>query len=66
MPCSVIIAVIRSLSVTSKAGLYTPMPSGAIRSRYHMVVTSSGERCSITMSSPVGVLRSMVEVGAHT
>ena len=48
MPNSVTNAVIRSWLVTSKAGLYTFTPTGAMRVAYHISVTSSGGRSSMT------------------
>ncbi len=53
-------------SVTSKAGLSTFTPAGAIRWVYHSWVTSSGGRSSMGISSPRASPMSMVEEGAHT
>ena len=39
--------------------------SGAMRSLYHISVTSSAGRCSILISAPVGVFKSIVDVGAQ-
>ena len=64
MPYSVMIPVISSWSVTSKAGLYRHTPAGAMGSLYHMERISSPSRSSMTMASPSGVSKSMVEVGA--
>ena len=66
IPFSVIMAVIRSASVTSKAGLYTFMLAGAMRLSYHISVTSLAALCSITISLPEEQDISMVDVGAHT
>ena len=54
IPFSVIIAVINSLGVTSKAGLNIFTSFGAIRCIYHISVTSAGSRSSITMDIPSG------------
>ena len=50
----------------SKSGLKTSTPSGATEWLPWMAVTSRELRCSIGMSSPEAVLRSMVEYGAAT
>ena len=64
MPYSVIMPVMRELSVTSNAGLYVFTASGAIGSLYHSFFISSPSRCSMTMSSPAAVSKSIVDVGA--
>src|SRR5262249_39820129 len=64
-PRSVMIAVTYRLGVTSKAGLATCTPSGAIAECW-MCVTSRLGRCSIGMCAPEGKLRSSVEIGAAT
>src|SRR5688572_14778270 len=61
MPRSVIMAVIYSAGVTSNAGLKTMTPLGAIIGPLKIEVTSCGRRCSIGISLPDGVARSIVE-----
>ena len=60
-PRSVMTPVIYSAGVTSKSGLYTWTPDGATGWLPWMEVTSVGLRCSIGISSPDLVLRSIVE-----
>src|SRR5687767_5159287 len=62
---SVTIAVTRSAGVTSNARFRAPDPSGATR-WVPAPSTSSGERSSISMSSPLRVDRSSVDSGAAT
>ena len=57
--------VMRSAGVTSKAKLKTGTPSGVTRVE-PMVVTSEAGRSSMGMCFPSGVERSMVERGAAT
>ena len=58
-------ALTSAAGVTSKAGCAADTPTGAIR-RPARWVTSSDERSSMTISSPVASARSTVEVGAAT
>src|SRR3972149_10274329 len=62
-PFSVMIAAIFFAGVTSKAGLKTLTPSGAVLLP-NPLVTSSGERSSIGISFPDFILKSKVETGA--
>ena len=64
-PFSVMIPAINGCGVTSNAGLYTLMPSGAV-CRPKPCVISRESRCSMGMPSPVGKLRSNVLDGAAT
>src|SRR5262249_45748849 len=64
-PRSVTMPVIKGAGVTSKAGLYTLTPSGAV-CLPKPCVTSCAGRCSIGMPSPEGRLRSNVLDGAAT
>ena len=66
MPRSVMMPVMSDRSVTSKAGLKTFTPSGAMRRSYHISVTSSPGRCSMGIAAPSGIDMSMVELGAQT
>src|SRR5690606_38199593 len=61
-PFSVMIPVTYLAGVTSKAGLMTPIPSGAT-CRPKMCVTSWGFRSSIVISAPLSTVRSIVERG---
>ena len=65
MPFSVMMAVMYLCGVTSKAGLAALTPFGA-RRMPPMLVTSSGFRSSMGISSPELKERSMVLVGAAT
>ena len=65
IPSSVTIPVMSSAGVTSKAGLRTSVPSGAVRTPRNSR-TSSGLRSSIGMAEPSGVARSTELVGAQT
>jgi len=56
---------INSWSVTSNAGLKILTFSGAMRFSYHISAISSGLRSSMTISSPVAVAISIVDVGAQ-
>ena len=60
-PRSVMMPVISAAGVTSKAGFNTSTPDGAMGSPPCTLVTSVGLRCSMGMSSPLFVSRSMVE-----
>src|SRR6516162_7697378 len=62
-PFSVMMPAISSAGVTSKAGLYTATPSGAV-GRPKPSVTSRGSRCSIGIAEPSGIARSNVLDGA--
>ena len=57
--------VISSAGVTSKDGLRTSVPGGAMRMPRNSV-TSSARRSSISIAEPSGVARSTVLVGAQT
>ena len=61
-PSSVMIPVMSSAGVTSKAGLRTSVPGGAMRTPRNSR-TSSGLRSSMTIAEPSGVARSTEDVG---
>mmetsp|Transcript_31394 Transcript_31394/g.77796 ORF Transcript_31394/g.77796 Transcript_31394/m.77796 type:complete len:246 (+) Transcript_31394:793-1530(+) len=65
VPSSVMMPVRKRAGVTSKAGLNTCVPSGAIDAPPLTRSISSELLSSMTMSWPVGMVRSMVEVGTH-
>src|SRR6185369_14171167 len=64
-PLSVMIAVMYLAGVTSKAGLRTVTPSGAMGCPQRWV-TSWEWRSSIGISSPLASVRSRVDIGAAT
>ena len=57
--------VTSSAGVTSNAGLRACDFSGAILTPF-IIVTSSWDLCSMTISSPLFIERSNVEIGAAT
>lgn len=63
MPLSVMMAAISRASVTSKAGLYTLTPGGAICVPPN-IVTSSAALCSMGISAPLFIFKSNVLDGA--
>ncbi len=64
-PRSVTMADTRRAGVTSKAGLAAGVPGGAIGVPSG-AVTSAGSRSSTTISDPVAMARSTVDIGAAT